>query len=41
MTSSLERWLDKLGRELPTFEEWLEHGNWGELYGGAATKGPP
>ena len=41
MTSSLERRLDKLGPELPTFEEWLEHGNWGELYGGAATKGPP
>ena len=41
MTSSLERRLDKLGAKLPTFEEWLEQGNWGELYGGAETKGPP
>ena len=40
MTSFLERRLDKLGPELPTFEEYLEQGNWGELYGGAATKGP-
>lgn len=35
------RRLDKLRPELPTFEEYLEQGNWGELYGGAATKGPP
>jgi hypothetical protein len=46
MTSSLKRRLDKLGSELPTFEEYLEQGNWGELYGGAETesarkKGPP
>ena len=46
MTSSLERRLDKLGADLPTFEEYLEQGNWGELYGGAETesarkKGPP
>jgi hypothetical protein len=40
-SSSLKRRLDKLGAELPTFEEYLEQGNWGELYGGAETKGPP
>jgi hypothetical protein len=40
-TSSLERRLGKLGPELPTFEEYLEQGNWGELYGSAETKGPP
>jgi hypothetical protein len=34
MTSSLERRLNKLGPELPTFEEWLE-----QLY--SADKGPP
>jgi hypothetical protein len=31
MASSLERRLDKLGPELPTFEEYLEQGNWGKL----------
>jgi hypothetical protein len=41
MTSSLERRLDKLGAKLPTFEEWLEQGHWGERYGGEVTKGPP
>jgi hypothetical protein len=41
MTSSLERRLDKLGAKLPTFEEYLQQGNWGELYGAAETKGPP
>ena len=40
-SSSLKRRLDKLGPELPTLEEYLEQGNWGELYGGAETKGPP
>lgn len=40
-SSSLKRRLDKLGAELPTFEEYLEQGNWGELYGGAETKCPP
>jgi hypothetical protein len=41
MTSSLERRLDKLGPKLPTFEEWLGQGHWGELCGGAVTRGPP
>jgi hypothetical protein len=48
MTSSLERRLDKLGADLPTFEEWLGQlgqGGWTEMYSAEAKsafeKGPP
>jgi hypothetical protein len=45
MTSSLERRLDKLGPELPTYEEWLGQGGWTEMYSAkakrASEKGPP
>jgi hypothetical protein len=48
MTSSLKRRLDKLGSELPTFEEWLGQlgqGGWTEMYSAKAKraleKGPP
>jgi hypothetical protein len=39
MTSSLKRRLDKLGSELPTFEEWLGQlgqGGWTEMYNAEA-----